>query len=87
MTHRIGRHERQYVDEHPHLKVYPSKCVPTNRSKTAWTNGVQAYERGRGGTSDQLVGWFYPPRLRHKKHHTREGPQMKIDRLAHLEEE
>ena len=87
MSHKSGRHERQYVDEYPTLKIYPSKGVPTNRSKTAWTNGVQAYERGRGGLSDVCVGWFAPPRLRNKKHHSRKGPMPTIDRMAHLEEE
>ena len=75
------------MDEHPTLKVYPSKGVPTNRSKTAWTNGVEAYERGRGGDSDRQVGWFYPPRLRNKRHHSRSSPMPKINRMAHLEEE
>lgn len=75
------------MDEYPSVKIYPSKGVPTNRSKTAWTNGVPAYERGRGGLSDVCVGWFAPPRLRNKNHHSRLGPMRTIDRLAHLEEE
>lgn len=75
------------MDAYPAHKIYSSKGVPTNRSKTAWTNGVPAYERGRGGLSDVCVGWFAPPRPRNKNHHSRKGPTPTIDRLAHLEEE
>ena len=42
-----------------------------SRSHGSWTNGVKAYERGTGGSSDTWVGWFHPPRLRNKGHKSR----------------
>mgnify|MGYP001355109253 FL=1 len=42
-----------------------------NRPHGSWTNGVKAYERGTGGSSDTWVGWFHPPRLRNKGHKNR----------------
>lgn len=42
-----------------------------SRSHGSWTNGVKAYERGAGGSSDTWVGWFHPPRLRNKGHKSR----------------
>ena len=42
-----------------------------NRPHGSWTNGVKAYERGTGGSSDTWVGWFHPPRLRNKGHKSR----------------
>ena len=69
MTHKEGRHDRMYVKDNPDMKIYPMDCVPRTRSKSAWTNGVKAYDRGEGGTSESCVGWFHPPRTRNKNHH------------------
>jgi len=67
MTHKEGRHEKMYVRDNPDLKVYPMDCVPSNRSKNSWTNGVKAWKRpDEGGGSDTCVGWFFPPRTRNK---------------------
>jgi len=69
MTHKEGRHERMYVKDNPHLEVHKIDCVPSNRPKGSWTNGVKAWERTQGGGSDACVGWFYPPRTRNTNHH------------------
>lgn len=64
MTHRIGRIKKMYVQDYPELEVQALDCVPSNRPKGSWTNGVQAWERTNGGGEDIVIGWFYPPRLR-----------------------
>lgn len=46
-----------------------------SRSHGSWTNGVKAYERGAGGSSDTWIGWFHPPRLRNKGHKNRYNRQ------------
>ena len=66
MTQRYGRLSRQYVNDHPEKKIYPLDCVPTNRPKGSWTNGVKAYQRGKGSGTEVCVGWFHPPRIRNK---------------------
>jgi len=89
MTKRSGRDNRMYIEDNPNLKVYPINCVPSSRSKSSWTNGVEAFQKRTTTTGDKLIGWFYPPRLRNKRHHNRFGPNPKINRLAstHIEEE
>ena len=69
MTHKTGRHERMYVKDNPHLKVHKMDCVPSNRSKGSWTNGVKAWDRIEGSGTDSCIGWFFPPRTRNKNHH------------------
>ena len=70
MTHKEGRHEKMYVRDNPDLKVHKLDCVPSNRPKGSWTNGVKAWKRpDEGGGSDTCVGWFFPPRTRNKNHH------------------
>lgn len=66
MTHKIGRHYRMWVQDFPDKKVYPKDCVPENRPKGSWTNGVEAWEKGSQGSADTCVGWFSPPRRRNK---------------------
>ena len=68
MTHNYAERKPMYVEENPHLKVYPLDCVPSSRPKGSWTNGVKAYNK-EGGTQ----GWFYPPRLRNTGRHSRTG--------------
>jgi len=71
-----------YVEENPNLEVFPFDCVPTSRPKGSWTNGVKAYTKTGGA-----VGWFYPPRMRNRKHHNRKGPKPINQRLIMNEEE
>jgi len=73
-----------YVEDNPNLKVHRIDCVPSSRSKSSWTNGVEAFEKRTSLSEDKLVGWFYPPRLRNKRHHNRFGPNSKVNRLASL---
>ena len=88
MTHRSGRGTKMYIEDNSEMTIHAIDCVPVNRSKNAWTNGVAAYRRKTPSTSsDQLVGWFYPPRLRNKNHHGRSAPRKIVDRIAHFEEE
>ena len=56
-----GRHKKEYIGDNLDLKVYPKDCVPENRPHGSWTNGVKAWERGKNGSSDKVVGWFYAP--------------------------
>tara|TARA_Y100001938_G_C7944662_1_gene356118 strand:+ start:537 stop:788 length:252 start_codon:yes stop_codon:yes gene_type:complete len=55
-----------WVQDFPDKKVYPKDCVPENRPKGSWTNGVEAWEKGSQGSGDTCVGWFAPPRRRNK---------------------
>ena len=87
MTHRSGRDSRMYIEDHPDLKVYRLDCVPSSRSKSSWTNGVEAYQKKTSSTGDKLIGWFYPPRLRNTNHHNRFGPNPRVNRVASLSEE
>jgi len=88
MTNRSGRNTKMYVEDNLELTVHAIDCVPSNRSKASWTNGVAAYKKKTPTTSsDQLVGWFYPPRLRNNNHHGRSSPRKIVNRVAHLEEE
>jgi len=82
MTHKTGR-PSQYVEDYPNLTVHPLNCVPDERPKGSWTNGVKAYKKGTTSKPSELVGWFYPPRLRNKGH--RNYSQRK--RLPFIEEE
>ena len=70
-SNKAPRHKLDYTSDYPNKKVYPKDCVPMNRPHGSWTNGVKAYERGTGGSSDTWVGWFHPPRLRNKGHKNR----------------
>lgn len=87
MTHRSGRGTKMYIEDNPELTIHAVDCVPFNRSKNAWTNGVVAYQKTTTTSSEKIVGWFYPPRLRNKNHHGRTSPRKIVDRIAHLEEE
>ena len=74
-SNKAPRHKLDYTSDYPNKKVYPKDCVPMNRPHGSWTNGVKAYERGTGGSSDTWVGWFHPPRLRNKGHKNRYNRQ------------
>ena len=87
MTHRNGRGTKMYIEDNSEMTIHAIDCVPVNRSKNAWTNGVAAFQKATSSSSDELVGWFYPPRLRNKNHHGRSAPRKIVDRVAHLEEE
>ena len=67
-SNRGGRNSSSYVEDHPDKEVYPLDCVPNDRPKGSWTNGVKAWKKGTTTTGAQLVGWFHPPRLRNKGH-------------------
>jgi len=42
-------------------------------NQASWTNGVKAWKRGDSGSSDSVVGWFFPPRHRNKGWKTRKS--------------
>ena len=75
MSHNYAERHHRYVEDEPHLKVYPLNCVPSYRPKGSWTNGVKAYEKSKGSEGARCVGWFFPPRIRNKGHHSRKGPK------------
>ena len=58
------RIQKQYVQDRPNDKVHKLDCVPDERPYGSWTNGVKAWSRNKGGGSDEVVGWFHPPRRR-----------------------
>ncbi len=68
MAHKTGRFKKMYVKENPDLTIHPLDCVPANRPKGSWTNGVEAWKRASSNSSEEVVGWFYPPRRRNKGH-------------------
>ena len=82
MTHNYAERQHMYVEENPDLKVHPWNCVPTSRPKGSWTNGVKAYTKDGGA-----IGWFYPPRIRNKGHHSRKGPKPRRQIPTIIEEE
>ncbi len=65
MAYGTDRHQREYVDSSNEHLVQPLDCVPKDRSKGGWTNGVQAWKKENG--QDIVVGWITPPRQRNKK--------------------
>ena len=73
-----GRHKKEYIGDNLDLKVYPKDCVPENRPHGSWTNGVQAWERGKNGASDKVVGWFYAPRHRNKGWKNRKSRSISV---------
>ncbi len=80
MTHKTGR-APMYIEDNPHLTIHPLDCVPSNRPKGSWTNGVKAHSK-----EGSITGWFYPPRLRNKGHKARYG-RSRSNLAAHLQEE
>ncbi len=68
----------EYTSDHPNKEVFPIDCVPSNRPHGSWTNGVRAYKKGDGGSSDACVGWFHPPRLRNKGHKNRYKRNLQV---------
>ena len=81
MTHKSGR-KPMMVEDNPDLTIHDLNCVPTNRPKGSWTNGVKAHSK-----NGSVSGWFYPPRLRNKGHHTRTGPKPRRTRGIAIQEE
>ena len=82
-SNKAPRHKLEYTSDYPNKKVYPKDCVPMNRPHGSWTNGVKAYERGTGGSSDTWVGWFHPPRLRNKGWKNRRMRQTHYNQFSH----
>ena len=58
------RHQKLYTNDNVGKEVFPKNCVPDERPKGSWTNGVKAYQKGEAGASDVWVGWFAPPRFK-----------------------
>ncbi len=73
LSNQAGRHKKEYVNDFPDRKIHPIKCVPDDRPHGSWTNGVKAWKRGDSGSSDSVVGWFFPPRHRNKGWKTRKS--------------
>ena len=46
-----------YVEDNLDLTIHDLNCVPSNRPKGSWTNGVKANSK-----DGSVSGWFYPPR-------------------------
>ncbi len=82
MGHNYAERKPMYVEENPNLTVYPLNSVPTNRPKGSWTNGIKAYTK-----DGKCLGYFFPPRLRNKGHHTRRGPKPRRNRGIAIQEE
>ena len=82
LTHNHAERQPRYIEENPDLKVYPIDCVPHNRPKGSWTNGVKAWTK-----DGKCEGWFFPPRMRNKGHHTRSGPKPRRNLSIALQEE
>jgi len=61
LSNQAGRHKKEYVNDFPDRKIH------------SWTNGVKAWKRGDSGSSDSVVGWFFPPRHRNKGWKTRKS--------------
>lgn len=72
------RNTRTYVEDNPNLKVHALDCVPDNRPKGSWTNGVHAWSKATTETAARIVGWFHPPRLRNKGHRNRPVTKTRI---------
>jgi len=62
------RNQKEYTNDNPNKEVHPLDCVPDNRSKGSWTNGIKAWKKGEGGKADSCIGWFHPPRPRNNGH-------------------
>ena len=86
-SNRGGRNSFSYVEDFPDQVVFPLDCVPNDRPKGSWTNGVKAWKKSTTTSSVQLVGWFHPPRLRNRNHHNRMGPNPERKRLPFIPEE
>ena len=80
-----GRHKKEYIGDNLDLKVYPLNSVPENRPHGSWTNGVKAWERGKNGSSDSVVGWFHPPRHRNKGWKTRKSRSISLPQIQEEE--
>ena len=87
MSHNYAERQPMFVEENPDLEVHPLNCVPTNRPKGSWTNGIKAYKKGTNSEGNKCVGWFYPPRIRNKAHHNRKGPKARRHIPKIVEEE
>ena len=78
-----GRLKKQYISDYPELEVHPLNCVPDDRPHGSWTNGVKAWKRGDSGSSDTVMGWFFPPRHRNKGWKTRKSRQTHYNQFTH----
>ena len=70
------RHQKQFTNDNPNKEVFPLDCVPDNRPNGSWTQGVKAWTKADGGSSDSVAGWFHPPRPRNKGHKKRHIKQI-----------
>jgi len=63
------RNQKLYTNDDESKEVFAKDCVPeeSKRPKSSWTYGVKAYTKGVGGSNDEWVGWFAPPRLKKGK--------------------
>jgi hypothetical protein len=86
MTHNYAGRKPMFVEDNPDLKIWDLECVPMNRPKGSWTNGIKAYVRGSNSEPSKCVGWFFPPRIRNKGHKARYG-RSRSNLAAHLQEE
>lgn len=80
------RNQRMYVEDHPNSEIHPLNCVPDERPKGSWTNGVLAWHKATTTESARIAGWLTPPRLRNRNHTGRVGPNPQRH-LKILEEE
>jgi hypothetical protein len=69
-----NRYQKVYLHDMKGHEVHDKDCVPEERPRGSWTNGVKAWQKGEQGAPDIWVGWFSPPRLRNRNHHNRLGP-------------
>ena len=79
MTHKYGGRKPMTIADNPDLPIHPLNCVPDNRPKGSWTNGVKAYRK-----DGSVAGWFHPPRTRNQGHKTRYGRTPR--QMTHEEE-
>lgn len=66
-SNRNGRNQQMFIEDFPNAKVHPLNCVPDERPKGSWTNGVLAWQKSTSSENAKIVGWFTPPRFRKGK--------------------
>jgi|DEB0MinimDraft_3_1074331.scaffolds.fasta_scaffold00045_3 hypothetical protein len=77
-SNRAGRNQKMYVEDHPDSEIYPLNCVPKERPKGSWTNGVLAWQKATASESAKIVGWLTPPRFKNLNHHGRVRPKPRF---------
>ena len=56
-----------FIEDFPNATVHPLNCVPNERPKGSWTNGVLAWQKSTSSENAKIVGWFSPPRFKKGK--------------------